>query len=224
MKPKGFFSIFDNLDPGDALGEVLFGLIMALTWTLAPRLVLREDGLVVRDLVVATIGCNLAWGIIDAVMFTLGTTFFRSRRLRLFRHVKTAKDEEAALAVLAKEFPIEEIPLSARPADAEALYRSLLALTTRAEPVTRSLTKGDLTAAAAIFLLVSSTALPAVVPFFLIDDADSALRASNLFLVLLLFVTGYKWADFSGGRPVFAGITMICLGLFLVAIAIALGG
>lgn len=103
-------------------------------------------------------------------------------------------------------------------------YRSLLALTTRAELVKLSLTKGDLTAAAAIFLLVSSTALPAVVPFFLIDDANRALRASNLFLVLLLFVTGYKWADFSGGRPVFAGITIICRGLFLVAIAIALGG
>ena len=224
MKPKGILSIFENLDPGDALGEVLFGLIMALTWTVGSRLVLREEGLVVHDLVVATIGCNLAWGIIDAVLFTLGTTFFRSRRLRLFRQVKTARDEGAALAVLAKEFPIEGTPLSAKPADAEALYRSLLALTARAEPVKVPLTKDDLSAAIAIFLLVSATALPAVVPFFLIDDANRALRASNLFLIVLLFVTGYAWARFSGGRPIYAGITMTCLGLFLVAIAVALGG
>ncbi len=121
MKPKGIFSIFENLDPGDALGEVLFGLIMALTWTIGSRLVLREEGLVVRDLVVATIGCNVAWGIIDAVLFTLGTTFFRSRRLRLFRQVRAAKDEGAALAVLAKEFPVEGTPLSAKPADGRCL-------------------------------------------------------------------------------------------------------
>lgn len=224
MTLKRLSSIFDNLDPGDAIGEVLFGLIMALTWTVGSRLVLNEEGLDVRDLIIATIGCNVAWGIIDAVLFTLGTTFFRSRRLKLFRQIRTAKDEGAALAVLAKEFPIEGTPLSAKPADAEALYRSLLSLTSHAEPVKVSVTKGDLSAALAIFILVSATAIPAVIPFLLIDDADRALRASNLFLIALLFVSGYAWARFSGGRPFYAGITMTCLGLFLVAIAIALGG
>jgi VIT1/CCC1 family predicted Fe2+/Mn2+ transporter len=217
-------SIFADLDPGDALGEVLFGLIMALTWTVGSRLVLGEEGLDVRDLVVATIGCNVAWGIIDAVLFILGTTFYRSRRLRLFRQIRAARDEATALTVIAKEFPVEGSPLSAEAADADALYRSMLALTRRAEPVKLSLTKADLRAAVAIFLLVSATALPAVIPFFLIDNADRALRASNLFLVVLLFVTGYAWAGFSGGRPFYAGMAMTCLGLFLVAIAVALGG
>ncbi|MGM4910494.1 VIT1/CCC1 transporter family protein [Rhizobium sp. 768_B6_N1_8] len=217
-------SIFADLDPGDALGEVLFGLIMALTWTVGSRLVLGEEGLDVRDLVVATIGCNVAWGIIDAVLFILGTTFYRSRRLRLFRQIRAARDEATALTVIAKEFPVEGSPLSAEAADAEALYRSMLALTRRAEPVKLSLTKADLRSAVAIFLLVSATALPAVIPFFLIDNADRALRASNLFLVVLLFVTGYAWAGFSGGRPFYAGMAMTCLGLFLVAIAVALGG
>jgi VIT1/CCC1 family predicted Fe2+/Mn2+ transporter len=217
-------SIFADLDPGDALGEVLFGLIMALTWTVGSRLVLGEEGLDVRDLVVATIGCNVAWGIIDAVLFILGTTFYRSRRLRLFRQIRAARDEATALTVIAKEFPVEGSPLSAEAADAEALYRSMLALTRRAEPVKLSLTKADLRSAVAIFLLVSATALPAVIPFFLIDNADRALRASNLVLVVLLFVTGYAWAGFSGGRPFYAGMAMTCLGLFLVAIAVALGG
>lgn len=212
------------IDPGDALGEVLFGLIMALTWTVGSRLVFEEEGLNVRDLIVATIGCNVAWGIIDAVLFILGTTFYKSRRLRLFRQVKAAGKESDALTVLANEFPINEAPFSAKSADTDVLYRSLLTLARRSDPVKVSLSKGDLSAAIAVFLLVSATAIPAVIPFFLIEDAHLALRVSNLFLIMLLFVTGYAWAKFSGGRPIQAGMTMTCLGLLLVAIAIALGG
>ncbi|MBX4928611.1 VIT1/CCC1 family predicted Fe2+/Mn2+ transporter [Rhizobium binae] len=212
------------IDPGDALGEVLFGLIMALTWTVGSRLVFEEEGLNVHELIVATIGCNVAWGIIDAMLFILGTTFYKSRRLRLFRQVKAAENESEALTVLANEFPINEAPFSARSADTDALYRSLLTLARRADPVKVSLSKGDLSAAIAVFLLVSATAIPAVIPFFLIEDAHLALRVSNLFLIMLLFVTGYAWAKSSGGRPIQAGMTMTCLGLLLVAIAIALGG
>ncbi|ANL52946.1 VIT1/CCC1 transporter family protein [Rhizobium phaseoli] len=212
------------IDPGDALGEVLFGLIMALTLTVGSRLVFEEEGLDVHELIVATIGCNVAWGIIDAVLFVLGTTFYKSRRLRLFRQIKAAGNEFEALTVLANEFPIKEAPFSAKAADTDALYRSLLTLTRRADPVKVSLSEGDLSAAIAVFLLVSATAIPAVLPFFLLEEAHLALRVSNLFLIMLLFVTGYAWAKFSGGRPLQAGMTMTCLGLLLVAIAIALGG
>ena len=81
MKSSLFSSISNMVDPGDAPGEVLFGLIMALTWTVGSRLILEQEGLNVRELIVATIGCNVAWGIIDAVLFVPGTTFYKSRRL-----------------------------------------------------------------------------------------------------------------------------------------------
>jgi len=221
---KTISSIFDDLDPGDALAEVLFGLIMALTWTVGSRLVMHEEGLDVRGLVLSTLGCNVAWGIIDAVLRILGTTFFRSRRLHLFRQIRSARDEGTALAVIRNEFPTEGTALAVDSADAEALYRSLLTLAIRSEPLRISLTRSDLRAAVAVFFLVSATAIPAVIPFFLIDDADRALRVSNLLLIGLLFFTGYAWARFSGGRPLYAGVTMTCLGLVMVGIAVALGG
>ncbi len=221
---KTILSIFDDLDPGDALAEVLFGLIMALTWTVGSRLVMREEGLDVRGLIISTLGCNVAWGIIDAVLRILGTTFFRSRRLHLFRQIRSARDETTALAVIRNEFPTEGTALAVDDADAEALYRSLLALAVRSEPSRVSLTGSDLRAAVAVFFLVAATAIPAVIPFFVIGDADRALRVSNLLLIGLLFFTGYAWARFSGGRPLYAGVTMTCLGLVMVGIAVALGG
>ncbi|QFY63880.1 VIT family protein (plasmid) [Rhizobium grahamii] len=224
MKPTLLDDISEIIDPGDALGEVLFGLIMALTWTVGSRLVFKQEGLDVGELVIATIGCNLAWGIIDAILFILGTTFYRSRRVRLFRQIKAAKNETTALAVIAKEFPVDEMPLSPKAGDTDALYRALLMLAKRADPANAPLSKADMLAALVIFCLVTATAVPAVIPFLFIGNPDLALRVSNLFLIILLFITGYAWANSSGGRPFHAGITMTCLGLVLVAIAVALGG
>ncbi len=221
---KTICSIFGDLEPDDALAEVLFGLIMALTWTVGSRLVMQEEGLDVRGLIISTLGCNIAWGIIDAVLRILGTTFFRSRRLHLFRQIKTAKDEGAALAVIRNEFPTDGTALSVDRADAEMIYRSLLALAVRSEPSRVTLTQSDLLAAVAVFFLVSATAIPAVIPFLVIDDAERALRVSNGLLIGLLFFTGYAWARFSGGRPLYAGVTMTGLGLIMVGIAVALGG
>ena len=59
------------LDPASRLGEILFGLIMVLTMTLTAGLTVAEGKEGVRQLLVAAIGCNLAWGLIDAVMYIM---------------------------------------------------------------------------------------------------------------------------------------------------------
>ena len=60
------------LDPDESLGELLFGLIMALTVTLGVRLLSSQDALKPHELAVALVGCNVAWGIIDAALYLLG--------------------------------------------------------------------------------------------------------------------------------------------------------
>ena len=55
------------LDPATSMGEVLFGLIMVLTFTgsLSVAQAGHDD---VRAMLIAALGCNIAWGIIDAVL------------------------------------------------------------------------------------------------------------------------------------------------------------
>lgn len=221
---SGMSRITDAIDPGDALGEVLFGLIMALTFTVGSRLIFSQDGLDVQELVVATIGCNVAWGIIDAVLFVLGAMFYKSRRMRFLRQVNAAPSDAEAMAALKKEFPIDDEPFVSAAADQEAFYYAMLSLARRGRPSTQRLSKDDFLAAFIVFVLVSATSLPAVLPFVVIDNAHHALRTSNFLLITLLFLTGCAWARFSDTRPLNAGLTMTGLGLALVAIAIALGG
>jgi hypothetical protein len=84
-----------HLDPASRLGEMLFGLIMALCFGVAVRFGQEEADS--RALFVAILGCNVAWGLVDAVMHVLNTLFERGRRARLFREVRAAAGEDAAL-------------------------------------------------------------------------------------------------------------------------------
>ena len=66
------------LDPVERHSEVLFGLIMALTFTctLSVAEAGREE---VRSMLAAAIGCNIAWGLVDAVMYVLNAIVARAR-------------------------------------------------------------------------------------------------------------------------------------------------
>src|SRR6478672_8117321 len=95
---KGFVARY--LDPASRLGEILFGLIMVLTITLTAGLTMDEGRSGVRQLLFAAIGCNIAWGIIDAVMYLMDCLTMRSERLRVVREVRHASTPTAALALI----------------------------------------------------------------------------------------------------------------------------
>ena len=66
------------------MGEVLFGLIMTLTFTLGAGIVIQEEGREgAREMLIGILGCNLAWGIIDGVLYVLGQVFERGRLRRI---------------------------------------------------------------------------------------------------------------------------------------------
>ena len=55
------------LEPIDRVSEVLFGLIMVLTFT--GSLSIAEAGhSEIRTMLIGALGCNLAWGVIDGVL------------------------------------------------------------------------------------------------------------------------------------------------------------
>src|SRR5688572_6975919 len=90
-----------NLDPAGFLGEVLFGLIMALGFTGAVRL--GHEDADSRALFTGILGCNIAWAVVDGVMYSLTELFERGRRARLRRDVVAAPDDGAALGIISGE-------------------------------------------------------------------------------------------------------------------------
>ena len=112
------------LDPAESLAEILFGLIMALTCTLGASLLAAIDREILRTTLLAALGCNIAWGIIDAALYVMGKAFVRSRNRSLMRAIRSAPDDAAALAVV-REALEPTVGSHGRHEDCEWLYRSL---------------------------------------------------------------------------------------------------
>ena len=208
------------LDPVARTSEVLFGLIMALTFTgtLSAATAGRED---IRALLVGMIGCNLAWGLVDAVMFLVSTLAERGHDLQMIQAARRADRSEDARHVIAGRMP----PLLASlltPDDYERLRQGLLVI--RDQPATASIATADIVGAFAVFLLVFLSTFPVVIPFIVFRDVHFALRASNTVAIAMMFMAGYWLARHGGYNPWRAGASIVVLGVVLVGIAIALGG
>src|SRR5882672_9263970 len=92
------------LDPVARVSEVLFGLIMALTFTgtLSAATAGRDD---VRAMLIGVIGCNIAWGLVDAVMFLMSSLTERGHGLLTIRAVRAAATPDVAHRVIAGAIP-----------------------------------------------------------------------------------------------------------------------
>jgi hypothetical protein len=66
------------LDPIDRVSEVVFGVLMAMTFIGALN-VATDGEQEVRKVMIAALGCNIAWGLTDGIMYLVAQLTERSR-------------------------------------------------------------------------------------------------------------------------------------------------
>jgi len=198
-------------------------LIMVLTVTSAAGLTVADGREGVRQLLFAAIGCNIAWGIIDAVMYIMNSMTVRAGSWRLAQRIKNAPNEKAALDLIEAEVAPELQDFLA-PKEAETLRQAVLKSVARTPVAKAHATRDDFYGAIACFWLVFVSCLPAALPFFVFSRPRFALRVSNFLLIVLLFLVGRAWAKYVGANRLLAGSAMVAIGLALVGIAVLLGG
>jgi hypothetical protein len=208
------------LAPEERIAEVLFGLIMVLTFTgsLSIAEAGRDD---VRAMLIGALGCNIAWGVIDAILYLMTTIADRARGLRTLRAVRSAPNASAAEAHILQALP-EPLAAVIQPGELASLHERLTKLPE--PPRVARLSAGDWKGALGVFLLVFITTFPVAIPFMVLHEAGPAMRASNIIAVSMLFVLGFALGRVTGRNPWLAAIGMVILGAILVAGTIALGG
>ncbi|WP_298927146.1 VIT1/CCC1 transporter family protein [uncultured Ramlibacter sp.] len=207
------------LDPVDRVCELCFGLFMALTFVGAVSA--TTDGPDAGRLMFYTaLGCNLAWGLADAVMYLVRTLTERGRRLRLALAVRA--DPDAARGVRRLRDELDGVMRTlVTDAELEAVRARMAGL--HELPSKPGLDARDWLAAAAVFAIVVLGTFPVALPF-LVFEPEPALVVSRVLTLVMLFGCGLALGRHAGGGGWKSGLVMTVLGVALTAAIIALGG
>ena len=210
------------LDPSDRLSETLFGVIMTLTFTLGADLVVGEGPDATRELLIGVIGCNIAWGLIDGLLYVFGSMYERGLGYRVWALLNREGKEK--LAARLDERLEGDYGDFLSPATRAAVREDMLKRAGAGAPPRVRVIREDFYGAVVNFILVAITSVPAVLPFLFIQERVTALRVSNILLVGLMGVIGWKWAAYVNANRWVVGLGMVIGGLALVQLTILLGG
>jgi len=208
------------LDPTDRFSEVVFGVVMAMTFT-GTVSVANAGEQDIHQLLYAAAGCNLAWGIVDAVMYVITSVADRGRAYRLERAIGEAKDADAGRRIVAENLPggLADV----LPASVLEGIRTAVADGARNAPRPR-VGRDDLAGALGVFSLVVLGTLPVTLPFALLSHVALALRVSQGIGLTALFLNGSALGHYAGFGTWRSGFVMLAIGVALVSLVIALGG
>lgn len=205
------------LNPIDRLTELLYGIILTLTFTGTIRVAAQAQN-DARATVWAAVGCSIAWGLVDAMMYIFTAVASRNRSYRLVRAIR--RDPGAARAHIVASVP----PVVAGTLTTADWDKVVTALGQLPVPNRATWRREDLAGAAVIFGLANAALLPLSVPFAVLNDLSFAQHVSNGIAIVLLFACGFSLARYAGGRPVVVALEFTGFGVVLVALTIALGG
>ena len=208
------------LDPMDRISEILFGLVMVLTVTCSFS-VGGGGHTEVHQMLIGALGCNVAWGAIDAVLYWLACFHAHGQKIMALRAAREEGNPDQAYRAIADALPpvLAEVTT---PAEFEAMRRKLRQLPE--PPQDPHITKDEWLAGLGVFLLVTFATLPVVLPFLFVHDSVRAVRFSNGIAIMLLFLSGYIYGHHTGYRPLRSGLLLIVIGIAMVGTTIALGG
>ncbi|RQH07043.1 VIT1/CCC1 transporter family protein [Paraburkholderia dinghuensis] len=208
------------LNTVDRVSELCFGLFMALTFVGAVKAV-NPGADAGYKMFLTALGCNLAWGLADAVMYLVRTLADRGQRLTLVQTIQREQDQAVGVRALREALPDKLEPL-VEDADLEPIRTRLAAVSTL--PPRAKYMFDDFVGALGIFLLVVLGTFPVALPFLFVLDLKTALIASRVLTLVMLFIAGYALGRYSGAGAMKAGLTMVALGVLLTMAIIALGG
>jgi hypothetical protein len=211
---------WEVLDKPTRISEVLFGLIMVLTFTgtISVSTAGKQE---VGELLWAALGCNFAWGLVDGIMFLMDKIIGHAHNVDQLKRIKLSKNVAETREIVRENFPPLMVHLM-KDKEIDGLGERLKDLPEL--PVKMALLPKDFLIAGQIFLLVFITTLPVSLPFLFIQNVALAIRVSNGTALLLLIIGGFSLARYSGLNPYITALAYAMIGVFLVAMTMALGG
>jgi hypothetical protein len=207
------------LSPFERGAEIIFGVLMAISVTAAAEITSGGEA-DTRALMIAALGCNLAWGLIDGVIYLLQLQYERYRIHRMALELRELSAEEAFRRRVAAELP----PLVAAGLNADSYRYLRQAVQSYAQPRPAYWSRQEFAAAGLICALVFASTFPLVLPFMVMQEPYLALRTSHAIAVAMLFILGWRLGRWSGASALGSATLLALVGTILAILCVALGG
>jgi hypothetical protein len=221
--PRQRWWILRGLDPASALCEMTCGLVMTLTIMLTAGYYVEGSDTPGATLLTAAIGCTLAWGVIDGLLYVMSDLYAQSRRNQFLRtlHAEPANGRAVLFSQARDDF---EALLS--DAQMGQLVDAVSEAAMRLQPESPRFTRKNLNEMVTTVFCNVLALVPAVLPFVLLPGNawQHNLRISNGLIVAMMFGVGAEWGKAVGLSPWRTGAAMLAMGVTMVSIAVVLGG
>ncbi len=204
--------------------EVMYGVIIAMTFTSMLRGYPNVLELFVDKTIVAALLCCMAWGIADGLFYFWERSYLIRRENRIIQLSKSAQENESAIPLIEEQ--LDDTILRNIPRDHRLkLYEKLTDYLSGVDTREKLSSNEALTIVLGTFILSAGAGVIVVAPFFVIDNVVQALNVSNLLGIVLLFVVGYFRAlDKNFFSKVIFGFGSSLIGIIIAGMTIILGG
>lgn len=204
--------------------EVMYGVIIAMTFTSILRgypVILK---FILNYVILAALFCCIAWGIADGLFYLWERNYIIRRENKVIEFSKSPQQNESALSLIGEE--LDDTILRNIPGEKRLdLYQKLVQFLSGANKRDKMSMRAAITIIFGTFLLSAGAGLVVVTPFFVINNVQKALMLSNVLGIFLLFCVGYSRAF---NRDFFSKLTLgfvsSLIGIIIAGVTIVLGG
>jgi VIT1/CCC1 family predicted Fe2+/Mn2+ transporter len=203
--------------------EVIYGVIIAMTFTSVLRETPGVLDVVMYRVALTALFCCIAWGLADGLFYFWERSYIIRQENRIIELSKSAENGPAVSLVGEQldDTILRNIPGEQR----TQLYQKLVQFLSGVSAREKLSMRDSGTIIGGTFIRSACAGLVVVTPFFLIHDVELALKISNLLGILLLFLVGYvRSLDKDLYPRVVSGIGTSLVGIVITSITVVLGG
>ncbi len=193
----------ENLTLGNRLSEWFYGVVMVAAITGLINTGFPPDAETLRYMLIAALGVNVAWGIIDGVTSMYSGLVNRADYLSIanaFRGDRGDPEKRGQVAKMLQGTIVENLP----PEEQEKVVDMIGAgdvVTGMKYPATRA----DWNVAIAIILIDFILIFPVVIPFIVMENVRLAVLLSHSVAIVLVALNAAIWAKYLGLNMVKSG-------------------
>jgi hypothetical protein len=216
-------SIVDYLGKYWAGAEVMYGIIITMTFTSVLRGYPVALEFILYGIIFAALFCCIAWGFADGMFYSWERNYIINRENKVIEYSKS-RETESAVSLIEEELDdtiLRNIPVEHR----IQLYEKLVDFLSTVERKEKLSLGEAMRIIFGTFVLSAGAGLIVVSPFFVIGNVQQALAISNLLGILLLFGVGYfRAVEKKFFTRAMFGFGSSLIGIIIAGITVVLGG